>query len=838
MRPLMRLARSSASALARKATQKQEADKVSRSNSRHPQRTAAKKRRGPSSGRSRITLGDWITWLLLAMVPVIVFATFWLIQLDQTVVKKFEGKRWAVPAKVFARPLELYTGQQLGRDQITWELAGLGYNAISSGAPNPGEYRWSGNTLVVQTRGFDFWDGNEPSQRASVSLSGKLVENVDLSAGDTGLLRFEPRLIGGIYPAQNEDRILVSLSQVPPQLVQALIATEDHDFYDHFGLSPRGVMRALVNNIRNRGVQQGGSTITQQLVKNFYLTSERTLRRKATEAVMALLLERHATKDEILEAYLNEVYLGQAGKRAIHGVGLASLFYFGQPLAELRLDQMAFLVGTIRGPSYYDPRRNPERAIARRNQVLILMAEQGVISAEESKEAMARPLSVSPKPMYEDNRYPAFMHFVQRNLKKEYNDEDLRSEGLRIFTTLDPWIQEQLERSLAKRLGEIQKGYPRAPELEGAGVVTSAVTGEVVALLGGKNPKFQGLNRATDIARPIGSLVKPAVYLTAIEKGYLLAQHVEDISFSLPLSNGKSWQPSNFDHRDHGSVNLITALSKSYNIATAKIALDVGIDSVADTLERLGVSKPIPRVPALSLGVLELAPIEVAELYQTIAAQGFYTPLRGIRSVLTSEGKPLQRYPLEVDQRFKGADTYLLTRAMQQTFISGTAAGYAKRFPEMNLAGKTGTSNDQRDSWFAGFSGNYLGILWMGNDENKPTPLTGSSGALSAWAEMFSKVMLDPLQPVQPDDVRWDYFSSKDGSLTESNCEGALYLPARMDTLPDVRESCGLFDELRDQWSGADSTGTRPGNGEASGARKNDERPSGGWFNRLFGGQR
>lgn len=766
--------------------------------SRQAKKRSAHSQQQPSSYRSRRRKSDWFAYLLLAMVPVMVVGGVGLIYLDKQVVDKFAGKRWAIPAKVYARPLEMYTGQRLNKDQIDWELAGLAYRPIRSGEPELGEYRWKGTTLQIHTRGFDFWDGAEPPQLAEVQLAGKQIGEVELSDSDTGLLRLEPKLIGGIYPAHNEDRALVTLAQVPDQLVAALIATEDRDFYEHFGMSPRGILRAMVANVRAGGMRQGGSTLTQQLVKNFYLTSERTLTRKLTEALMAILLERHATKDEILEAYLNEVYLGQAGAKAIHGVGLASLFYFGQPLTELKLDQLALLVGVIRGPSYYDPRRHPQRATDRRNQVLLLMEEQGMLTEEERTVAAARPLGVSTKPLYEDNRYPAFMNLVQRNLKREYNDEDLQSEGLRIFTTLDPWVQEQLERSLSKRLDDIQKGYPRAPALEGAGVVTSTVTGEVVALLGGRDPKFQGFNRATDIVRPIGSLVKPTVYLTAIEKGYPLARHIDDIPFSLSLPNGQTWSPANYDNKSHGNVTLLEAMSNSYNLATAKLALDVGIEDVASVIERLGVDKAVPRVPSLSLGVLELAPLEVAGMYQTIAAQGFNSPLRAIRSVLNSEGKPLQRYQMDVDQRFDSANTYVLTRAMQQTFISGTARAHAGRFANLQLAGKTGTTNDQRDSWFAGFSGNYLGVVWVGNDENKPTPLTGASGALSVWAEMFSHLALDPLQPVQPDNVRWEYFSSVQDALTDAECPGALYLPARIDTLPAERESCGLIEKATD----------------------------------------
>jgi penicillin-binding protein 1B len=740
------------------------------------------RRRRPRGGSRVLGVLFWLS------IPLAVAAIFGLGILSDQIISKFEGKRWTLPAKVYARPLELYAGQSIAREQIEWELREIAYRPATTQKLGPGEFRWKGSELTLRTRGFEFWDAAEPEQDVRLTVGSGLVQSLSVDGDETAVARLEPKMIGGIYPSHNEDRILVSLADVPQPLIDALIATEDRDFYQHVGLSPRGIARAILANLG--GKRQGASTLTQQLVKNFYLTSERTLRRKATEAVMALLLERHASKDQILEAYLNEVYLGQAGERGIHGMGLASLYYFGQPLKDLGIEQMALMVGILRGPSQYDPRRHPARATERRNQVLLMMEETGKLPREKRLALAARPLGVTAKPLYEDNRYPGFMTLVQRNLKQEYADEDLRSEGLRIFSTLDPWVQEQLERALQSRISALQKTFSRAPVLEGAGVITLPASGEIVALQGGKDARFQGFNRATDTARAIGSLVKPAVYLTAIEKGYRLSQRIPDEPFTLALPSG-DWSPGNYDGKSHGDVTLLEALSNSYNLATAKLALDIGVSDVAEVVRRMGVSKNVPEVPSLSLGVLELAPIEVAGMYQTVAAGGFNSPLRVVRSVLDGDGKPLQRYAMDVDKRFEAADTYLLTRAMQQTFISGTARGVAARFPGISPAGKTGTTNDQRDSWFVGFTGNYLGVVWVGNDENKSTPLTGASGALSVWSELFSKLSLEPLSPVQPEEIRWDYFNTRHDTLSQEGCPEALYLPARVDTLPSTRLECG-----------------------------------------------
>ncbi|RLU01183.1 penicillin-binding protein 1B [Ketobacter sp.] len=754
-----------------------------------PARPAATKKRSRSTAPPRRRWGAlvWKLGLVFGLLGLL-----GVIYLDAVITHHFEGKRWSIPAKVYARPLELYDGMPLTEAQLAFELSLLNYRHVFD-RPVSGTFSTAAGGYEIVSRGFDFWEGAEPSQRVRFRLRGGRVTDLDSGSQSAAIVRLEPPLIGGIYPAHNEDRVLVKLDQVPQQLLQALLAVEDRDFFEHFGLSFKGIARAFYTNITAGEVRQGGSTLTQQLVKNFYLSSERSLTRKGIEAVMAVLLDFHYAKTEILEAYLNEVYLGQAGKRAIHGVGLGSLYYFGVPLRELTTEQIALLVGVIKGPSWYDPRRNPERALERRNQVLQIMLQQGVLDQRAYDQVINKPLGVIKKPLYEDARYPAFLELMKRQLRKDYRDEDLRSEGLRIFTTLDPWAQESLEQAAQQQIRNLQSGYGKSlQELEVAGLFTSSNTGEVVAVVGGKAVRYEGFNRALDAYRPIGSLAKPAVYLAALEGGAHLGTLLQDEPLQHVLPNGSVWSPKNFEKESHGEVPMVVALAQSYNQATARLALSVGIDKVVDVMARLGLQdKPLPRVPALSLGAVSLSPYEVTRMYQTIATEGFATPLRTIRSVLTAEGEPLQRYEFEVEQRFNAADIYMLTYAMQETVRSGTGKSTQKWLsPDLQLAGKTGTSDEQRDSWFAGFSGNYLGVVWMGIDSNQPTPLTGASGALPVWANTMASLPQVPLQAAQPENVEWVWIDPTRQARTSAHCDNALYLPLRSDTVPEDKVSC------------------------------------------------
>jgi penicillin-binding protein 1B len=735
-------------------------------------------------------------WALLLIAVAGLAGVLYAIHLDGTVRQKFEGKRWALPARVFARPLELYAGRALSAEALRGELERLKYRPVKSPS-SAGTYAGSGGRFIVHTRPFRFWDGSEPERVLDIRIeNGRVTWLKDATGGaDPPLVRLGAVLIASIYPTHHEDRVLIRSQDLPPLMVDTLLAVEDRDFYDHWGVDPWAIARAMWRNLRAGGVVQGGSTLTQQLVKNFYLTDERTLARKINEAFMAVLLELHYSKGEILEAYANEIFLGQDGNRAIHGFGLASRFYFNRRLEELGIAETALLVALIKGPSYYDPRRYPERAMARRNLIIDTLQEQNLIGVEKAAAAKKAPLGVNSKGGRPAGAYPAYLQLVRRQLQRDYREEDLRSEGLLIFTTLDPLVQTAAEEAVSKGVPKLEgsRGF-KAGTLESAAVVASASQGEVLALVGGRDPSYAGFNRALEAVRPIGSLIKPAIYLTALSdpQRYNLVTLLTDSPVSLRAGDGKLWQPQNYDRKTHGLVPLYRALAKSYNLATVNLGLDLGVDQVVETLGDLGVQRAVSAVPAMLLGSVSLTPVEVAQVYQTLAAGGFRAPLRAIREVLDASGRPLNRYPLAVEPAADAPAVFLTTWAMQQVVQQGTAASLKKRLPAgLTVAGKTGTTNGLRDSWFAGFSGDKVTVVWVGRDDNKPTRLTGASGALRIWGDIMTTVGNQPLPEFTPDGVEEIRVDPGNGLLADAGCGRAMTIPFAAEGMPTATSTCG-----------------------------------------------
>jgi penicillin-binding protein 1B len=739
--------------------------------------------------RSRGFILTALLVLLVVILVAVVGLGLYMLRLDGVVRDKFEGRRWAIPARVFARPLELYAGAPLAQRDVLDELRLLHYR--QQHPASAGSWQQKGNELVIHTRGFTFGDGVEKPQVLRLRFAGNTVADVaSTERNERGLVRLEPLVIGGIYPRHNEDRILMQLKEAPKYLVPALLATEDRSFYTHHGISLRGTARALWVNLTT-GRTQGGSTLTQQLVKNFYLSSERKLSRKVNEALMALLLEMHYSKEEILETYLNEVALGQSGDRSINGFGLASQFYFGQPVSELELQQVALLVAMVQGPSYYNPRRNPKRALARRNLVIDNLARDGKITGAQAATAKKKPLGVIATPAAA-TVYPAFIDLVRRQLHTEYKDEDLASDGLRIFTTLDPLVQEAGQSAFRSTVSRLKKSAPkRLGKLQGAMVVANPENGELLALIGGYGD-FTGYNRALDAQRQIGSLVKPAVYLTALDSGqFTLVSPLDDGPVQLEGQGGKLWEPTNDDGESHGMVPLYDALAHSYNQATIRMGMTVGVPEVIATLKRMGVQQKLANYPSLMLGAIDMAPLEVLSLFQVYASGGFRSTPRSIREVIDAKGKPLKRYGLTVQQVADPAAVYLVNYALQQTMRSGTAASAAASFPpELVMAGKTGTTNDQRDAWFAGYTGNYLAVVWVGNDDNSATGLFGATGALPVWVETMRRLHPVSLMQAQPENVQWQWADRETGLRSAEGCPDAIYVPFRSDTLPQEAVSC------------------------------------------------
>lgn len=747
----------------------------------------AKPRRKTSRRKSKVKNRRIFRKLIIAAVALTLIG---LLVLDILVIKQFAGSKWQVPSHVYSRPLEIYRGLPFNREQVIWELQALGYRRVAS-ATASGQFSVARNKLDIFTRGFAFWDQPEPSRRILITFAGNTVSELRSASGEElSLVRLEPNIIGGIYPSHREDRELVKLSAVPMTLRMGLVAVEDHNFYRHHGISLRAIARALLANIREAGIVQGGSTLTQQLVKNFYLDERRTLARKALEAVMALMLELHFSKDEILEGYLNEVYLGQAGSLSIHGFGLASRHYFGMPLDRLALHQQALLIGMVKGAAYYNPRRNPERARARRNLVLDKMAEEGVASPREVARAKTRSLDLAAGRVA--GNYPAYLDLVKRQLREDYREQDLRSAGLRIFTNFDPQAQRLLEKSVSDGLSAIERDYKVSPNsLQAGAAVVRVGTGEVIALLGDRQPGYPGFNRALDARRPVGSTIKTAVYLAALENTYTLASPLDDSEIRITTDDGQVWQPRNFERLSHGRVPLYEAFGQSYNQATARLGMAVGLPSVIDVLQRLGFERSVREVPSLLLGSVGMSVFEVATLYHTVATGGYRARLRSIDAVYTVDNELLRRYPYQVEQQFSPQVMHLLQYGLQVVMREGTGKSAYWRLPqELVVAGKTGTSNGQRDSWFSGFSGDYLNVVWLGRDDNGKMPVTGGTGALRIWGSFMASLPQSSFLFAKPERVSYHWIDTEHGILTGRGCHAARELPFIDGTEPTGHSGC------------------------------------------------
>ncbi|MCR9548012.1 penicillin-binding protein 1B [Vibrio antiquarius] len=718
------------------------------------------------------------------------------IYLDSVVKERFEGQLFELPTVVYARILNLNPGENITIQELRNELDVLNYRKVSQ-PRYPGEYSSSSTRIELIRRPFEFADGPEPDRHVMLHFSDSGLQRIQSleSRGDLGYLRLEPKMLGMLEKDQDEQRLFLRRDQFPEILVDALLATEDRDFYQHDGVSPLAIARAMVANIKAGRTVQGGSTLTQQLAKNLFLTRDKTLWRKVREAYIALILDYRYSKDRILEAYLNEVYLGQSGGEAIHGFGLASRYYFGQPIQELRIDQLAMLVGMVKGPSYYNPIRYPERTKERRDLVLRLLMQQNMLTSEQYEQAVSRSLDTQSKPRIA-SRQPAYFQQLSIELKEKVGERFKAETGLRVFTSLDPVSQSKMEQAIAKKIPELAKRGGKA--LEAAAVAVDRHSGEIRAMVGGKRVGYEGFNRALNASRPIGSLVKPAIYLTALEQPekYNLGTTLHDTPLSLKSSKGNVWTPRNYDRKYRGDVPLYIALAKSLNVPTVRLGMALGIPEVSSTLERLGVNKDeIRPVPSMFLGSFSLTPFEVAQMYQTLTNSGKRAKLTALRSVMDMEGNVLYQSLPRSSRAVDEQAAWLTTYAMKQGVAQGTGRFLQSQFGWAALAGKTGTSNDNRDSWFVGVDGREVTTIWLGRDDNKPVHLTGSSGALRVYAEYLKQRIPERLELPWPREITTLGFKpTSDGGL-EMNCRSDYKLPV-WDKTGQIKQQC----EKKSNW--------------------------------------
>lgn len=734
----------------------------------------------------------WFWFLVKLGIVMAILLGIYGVYLAGKISDRLDGKVWDLPAAVYGRTVNLEPGMDYSLNEMVKLLEGMQYRKVTK-ITRAGEFSVTGNTIQMLRRPFDFPDSKEGQINARLTFGSsglEKIENVD-NGREFGFFRLDPKLITMLQSANGEQRLFLARSGFPDELVKALLVTEDRNFYEHDGISITSIGRALLANLTAGRAVQGGSTLTQQLVKNLFLSNERTLVRKANEAYMALIMDYRYDKDRILELYLNEVYLGQSGDEQIRGFPLASLYYFGRPVDELSLDQVALLVGMVKGASVYNPWRNPQNALERRNVVLKLLQTQGGVIDQEMYDVLsARPLDVKEKSGVITPQ-PAFMQLVRQELREKLGDKVDDLSGVKIFTTLDPVSQDAAENAVEEGVKAI-RAERKKPELEGAMVVVDRISGEVRAMVGGSQPQFAGFNRAMAAERSIGSLAKPMTYLTAlgIPDTYRLNTWLDDqpLTINVP-GGGGTWSPRNDSKTFSGRVMLVDALARSINVPTVNLGMAVGLDAVADTFVRLGApAKNIQKVPAMLLGAVNLTPLQVSQLFQTIGSGGNRATLSALRSVIAEDGTVIYQSFPQAQRAVAPQAAYMTLYGMQQVVERGTAARrLGSKFGKYHLAGKTGTTNLMRDSWFVGIDGKEVTVSWMGLDDNSPSGLYGGSGALVLYGRYLDNQPPLALNLTPPEDIA-EMFVNADGNFV---CNGVGVIRALPVWTTDAQALCG-----------------------------------------------
>ncbi|MGE6981676.1 bifunctional glycosyl transferase/transpeptidase [Kluyvera intermedia] len=712
-------------------------------------------RKGGGKGGKPRGKRRWLWFLVKLGIVFAVLIVIYGVYLDQKIRSRIDGKVWQLPAAVYGRMVNLEPDMSISKKEMVQLLTATQYRQVTA-MTRPGEFTVQANSIEMIRRPFDFPDSKEGQVRARLTFDGdhlETIENMD-SNRQFGFFRLDPRLITMMSSPNGEQRLFVPRNGFPDLLVDTLIATEDRHFYEHDGISFYSIGRAMLANLTAGRTVQGASTLTQQLVKNLFLSSERSYWRKANEAYMALIMDARYSKDRILELYMNEVYLGQSGDNEIRGFPLASLYYFGRPVEELSLDQQALLVGMVKGASIYNPWRNPKLSLERRNLVLRLLQQQKVIDQELYDMLSARPLGVQPRGGVISPQ-PAFMQMVRQELQAKLGDKVKDLSGVKIFTTFDSVAQDAAEKAATEGIPVLKK-QRKLSDLETAMVVVDRFSGEVRAMVGGAEPQFAGYNRAMQARRSIGSLAKPATYLTALSQPnqYRLNTWIADAPIALRQPNGQVWSPQNDDRRYSGQVMLVDALTRSMNVPTVNLGMALGLPAVTDTWQKLGAPKDqLHPVPAMLLGALNLTPIEVAQAFQTIASGGNRATLSALRSVIAEDGTVLYQSFPQAERAVPAQAAYMTLWTMQQVVQRGTGRQLGAKYPNLHLAGKTGTTNNNVDTWFAGIDGREVVITWVGRDNNQPTKLYGASGAMSIYQRYLTSQSPIALNLTAPEDV-------------------------------------------------------------------------------------
>jgi len=749
------------------------------------------------------TLKIALLFLVLFLSSGILLGAWYVRSLEGIVTEKFEGQKWQFPSKIYSDTHLLYVGMNLRTEELSEKLRRLGYHEVRNAPQARGEYRFLKREGLLEIYLQDFAYPLEKFKGFPVRITSPGNTIVKMANRDTGeelfSLELEPELITGLYNRIWEERRLVKLSDVPPLLIKAILSIEDERFYSHRGIDPVAILRASWVNLRSGGIVQGGSTLTQQLMKNFFLADERTMQRKFKEALMALIAERKYSKDEILENYLNEIYLGQKGAQGIFGVWEASQFYFSKEPQELALGETALLAGLIRAPGRYSPYRSVEAATRRRNVVLAKMLEEKFITRSQY-EAGLREVVQRRELIKVANDAPFYIDFLRRDLAENYSNEVLTEEGLRIFTSLDLHLQRMAERALADGLKRLEETYPylrrrgEADHLEGAIIVVKPQTGEIKAMVGGRDYQKSQFNRVFQARRQPGSTFKPFTYLAAVMYGseeggkkFTPATLVEDSPFTWSYE-GQEWSPRNYKEEYFGTVTFRTALEKSLNSATVRIAREVGINKIRDLAYRLGIESSLPALPSLVLGGVEVTPLELATAFSTLANNGVRTHPLTVKQVMDQEARVLEKRDIQVRRVISPQMAFMINYLLKGVLDRGTGYGARLQGFDRPAAGKTGTTNDLKDAWFAGYTPDLLAVVWVGFDNQTKLDLSGAQAALPIWTDFMKKATAGtPITDfVPPPGIKMVNIDPLSGYLATPNCPKVI-----LEAFPEGEEPTG-----------------------------------------------
>ena len=696
------------------------------------------------------------------VVPAILFAaavlTLYCWHLSSLIEERFSGRRWSIPSTIYSDITICYPGQNVNRSLLYEKLSRLGYRKIDNEAGRlsakklqgqapglKGEMRIKESVWEIYLHDLEVPSQKTPGFPVRIRFDKDRIESiVNLQSNETvPILELEPEELMSFFGKEREQRRIVSFDQIPPHLVYAVLAAEDIRFYRHKGMDPRAILRAFFTNMSHAAIRQGGSTITQQLAKNYFLTPKRTFSRKLKELLMSLTMEVMYDKNEILEIYLNEIYLGQKGSISINGIGEASHFYFGKPVSSLSLAEAATIAGLIRGPNYYSPYVNKEHSRDRRDTVLRSMEKNGWISHEELLSALSSPVNTAGFKVY-GKKAPYFIDFLSLQLKELYPPEVLSSLGLTIYTTLDTQVQEAAEKALARGLARLEKNNPSIKrdeadrKLQGAVVVMQPKTGYVLAMVGGRDYAVSQFNRITQAQRQPGSAFKPFVFLSGLDT-FTPATLLSNEARAYEV-DGEMWEPQNYETIPETRVSMRTALARSINLATVDLAVKVGVEQIVQTSKLFRFSTPLPPYLSLSLGASEVLPLELARAYCTFAADGVLSYPLLFKSVLDENGQLLEMRHMDIERIISPAKAYVMTSMLQSVIQDGTGRSLKTRGIDFPVAGKTGTTNDFRDAWFVGYTPDILALVWVGFDDGSPIQATGSSAALPIWADLINAV--------------------------------------------------------------------------------------------------